>query len=243
MSRQDVRRVQTVQRRSLQLAQDAAQSRLGAVAQQMERGRLAVGWQPMDRATRLVGCRDRNQPIRADNQARAPGFVQRSAHARVAVGEHDLRLALKHERFALLLHVGDELDGTNGRLHFQRTQPAWHEGERQRVRRGEAQRRRAGLGNGAGFTRDASDFGLQILRDLSEPLAHFGQLSRLRAAVEQVDPEPLFQGAHAAAERRLRHVALVGRAREVAAGRQRREVVEPREVHGHGGAFKASKTR
>ena len=161
----------------------------------------------------------------------------------MAVGEHELRLALKHERFALLLHVRDELDGTDGRLHFLRAQPAGHEGERQRMRGGKAQRRGAGLRNGPGFTRDASDFSLQVLRDLAEPMAHFCQPGGLRAAVEQVDTEPLFQGAHAAAERRLSHVALVGRAREIAAGCQRREVVEPREVHGHGGAFNASKTR
>jgi hypothetical protein len=76
-----------------------------------------------------------------------------------------------------------------------------------------------------GLHRDASDLGLQVLRDLAEPVSDIGQPGRLRAAVEQVDPQPLFQGAHAAAESRLRHVALFGRAREVAAGRQRREVV------------------
>ncbi len=111
------------------------------------------------------------------------------------------------------------------------------------MRGGEAQRRGAGLGNCARFPRDARDLGLQVLGDLAEPMSHFGQLGGLRAAVEEVDAEPLLQRANAAAERRLRHVALIGRAREVTAGCQRREVVEPRKVHGHGGAFKASKTR
>ena len=161
----------------------------------------------------------------------------------MTVSKHELRLALQDQRFAFLLRVRVQLNRSDSRAGFQRTQPAGHEGERQRMRGGEAQRRGACLGDGAGFAGDASDLCLQILRYLAEPMSCFGQSNGLRAAVKQVDTEPLFQSPHAPAECRLRHVAFVGRAREVAAGCQREEIIEPRKIYGHGDAFKASKTR
>ena len=67
---------------------------------------------------------------------------------------------------------------------------------------------------------------------LEQELARLGQLELMRGAVQQLDPELLFEQPHLAAERRLGDVQPLGRAREVSLPRDRDEVLQPTKI-GH----------
>ena len=115
-------------------------------------------------------------------------------------------------------------------------QPTRQKGERQGVRCSESQRRRVSLRHRPRLAGNARHASHQIVGRVPEPLPGCGQLGRLAAAVEQLRAQPLFQRTNASAEGRLGHVPLLGCTREVSAGHEGEEVIQPRQVHGHDGA-------
>ena len=71
------------------------------------------------------------------------------------------------------------------------------------------------------------------LRLFQQELAtRLGQLDRVRAAVHEVDADPLLERTDVARERGLRHQARLGRTGEVPALRERQKVLGPLEVEG-----------
>ncbi len=71
----------------------------------------------------------------------------------------------------------------------------------------------------------------QFDRRDAEALARLGQLGRKGGTVDQPRAGPVLQALDAAAERRLRQIAGLGRAREVAQLRQGDEVLQPPGIH------------
>jgi hypothetical protein len=77
----------------------------------------------------------------------------------------------------------------------------------------------------------------QVLRDFAKPLARLRQCDRLATTVKEARSQPFFKRSDTPTERRLRHMAQVGSAREVLGGRKSQEIFKPRYVHAS--AFKA----
>ena len=74
--------------------------------------------------------------------------------------------------------------------------------------------------------------GQHVLQQGLEALAGRGEHGRVRAAVKQRHARPVLQRLDVATQRRLRNVARLCRAREVAGLGQREEILQPFEVEG-----------
>lgn len=99
---------------------------------------------------------------------------------------------------------------------------AWVAAKRRLFEFASATARRAG---------QARHLGEQLGRNALKPLARLRQPDRLRAAVEQLHPQPLLQGTHAATEGRLRHVAVFCGAGKISDGGKDQEILQPGDVH------------
>ena len=228
----------------MHLAQDAAQPRLGAVARAAAaasgRGAPARG---AARPARPAPTRESAGPCRCA-RTESPASSSALDACGVRVAHHELHLLCSISASQRRSTSDISWIGPSEVCDFQAAQPARQEGERQRVRRRESAAWSSPLRRPRAPRREPAPRApcSSCGRD-PEPFAGCGQPGRLRAAVEQVGAQPLLQRPDAAAEGGLGHVALLGRARKVAAGRQRQEVVEPGSGSSHGAVLPAHRSR
>ncbi|MNV56005.1 hypothetical protein D3C71_1482710 [compost metagenome] len=147
------------------------------------------------------------------------------------VAQHKLNLALQHQCFATLEHVGHQLHRPERRIRFEASQPSRQKSERERMRGRNAQGDRTGLGDLLGITRHPRDASDQFLCHAGEPFTGFGQLGGLRAPVEKLGADPLLQRPNAPAERGLGAVAVLCGARKIPCGSQGHEIFKPDQIH------------
>jgi hypothetical protein len=174
----------------------------------------------------------RDEGIVAERDHRMATLVEPRRHVGVTVAKHELHATLRHQVFAGARMIRERLDGSGPQPRLERAQPAREEGDRQRVRDGEAQARRGVALREPRLDPRRLEARHGVADERQELAASLGQLDRVRPAVDQVDADPFLARADVARERGLRHQARLGRTGEVAALRERQEIFDPLEIEG-----------
>ena len=149
----------------------------------------------------------------------------------MAVGKDELSSSFPHQALAARKAFRSELDGSKAEWASNRYDPLGKEGERQRMGGGDAQRLNWHSRPGSRVGARLIDLAAQCLRPGQQSPSRLGQRHGARATLEQRGSGPLLQCPDAAAESRLRNVAVSGRARKAAAFCQGHEIGKPVQVH------------